>query len=119
MCVVYVFIEYKSPSATVVKSAFFIPKTDVLLCNSLYSIEILVDLPNFTVPSELRECTAKPFLCALVKHAFNVQSLLTAEIYDQNPYITENVDIESMTGRLQRGLFNFVGEVQSYLWGMN
>lgn len=100
-----------------VKGAFVVPVKDALLCSSLFSIEIMVDLPSVSVPSTIRPCDAKPHLCVLLQHAHDVQTILASEIYDKNPYITDKVDNEFSLERLERGLLNIVGQIQSFLWG--
>lgn len=89
----------------------------VILYNSKYTVRVEVELPSIHVPNATRECKARKYLCSLVDHVFKVQNVLADEVYSSNPYIKGNIHEGTLFERVERGLFNFVGEVQGFLWG--
>lgn len=110
---------FEVPASTVVKSAFVLPVEDGVIHNSFYSAEFLVAIPNVSIPDSPRECKARPFLCKLVRHTHSIQLLLADEIYSANPYLNEDTYNTTTIDRFSRGLLNFMGKIEGFLWGEN
>lgn len=110
-------LDDEFPTISVSKGAFVQHVEGILLYNSKYALHVAVDLPTIRVPAEMRPCKARKYLCGLVDHVFKVQNILADEVYSSNPYIKGNVQNNSMFDRAERGLLNFIGEIQGFMWG--
>ena len=102
------------PQVRVVSGAYVSPVPGITMYESEVPVRFQIELPTLYELIAHPSCQAEKYLCELVTNTYNAYTIMKSEYLADFPYTSKGIFMSKIS---ERGLFNFVGNVQNFLFG--